>query len=116
MKWSITIGVILIVMGSLYCWWWNQPIKQMADLAVQTGQRPQNWTELDQQYPHLSKTFRLLEIDPFDHSVENPSQEAISISDRVYLTSGRRAGGGIIIILIGIALPLVKAIRERKRS
>lgn len=115
MKRSIAIGVILAILGSLYIWWWNQPIKQMADLAMQ-GQAPQDWPELDQKYPHLCKTFRLLKIDPFDRTVEDPSQEAMAISQRVYVTAGRNALGGIGAILLGIALPIVTVIRKRKRK
>ena len=115
MKISIAIGVVLIVVGSAYIWWWNQPIKQMADLATQ-GHVPQNWEDLAQQYPHLCKTFRLLDIDPFDRTVEDPSQEAMRISQRVYLTAGRHALGGIVAILAGIMLPIVRVIRKRKRK
>lgn len=115
MKKSIIIGVILIVIGAAYIWWWNQPIKQMADLAMQ-GQVPQNWSELGTLYPQLSRAFHLLEIDPFDQTVGDPSQKAQVISRRLYVAAGRNGLAGVGIILAGIALPVGTAIRNRKRK
>ena len=86
----------------------------MADMAIH-GQIPQNWEKLAKQYPHLCRTFRLLDIDPFDRTVEDPGQEAMHVVQRVYITAGRHALGGTVSILVGIVLPIVTAIRKRKR-
>jgi hypothetical protein len=114
MKRSIVIGTILIVIGSLYCWWWIQPIKQLADLPTQS-QVPQNWVELREKYPQLCIAFRLLKMDPFDDTVENSSQTALDMSMKINGFSSRHALAGLLVSIIGITVPAVTAIRKRKK-
>ena len=112
---NIAIGVSLVIIGAIYFWWWNQPIKQMADLGT-GGQVPQNWTELGESYPQLCTVFRILKMDPFDRAVEDAAVAARVMSQKVYVTSSRHALGGIVAILAGIALPIGAAIRKRRKK
>ena len=112
MKTSIATGIILIIAGGLYIWWWNLPLKDSRELAM-GGPTPASWVELEQQFPHFTRACRAIDEDPFSPSAD-PSGDAIRISGRMYRRCGQHALAGIGAIVVGLALPIGMAIRKRK--
>jgi hypothetical protein len=113
MKRSIAIGIILILAGGLYIWWWNLPLRETRELAV-GGPSPKSWAELDENFPHFARACRAIKEDPLARS-EAPSGDALRISGRIYRHCGQHAIAGLGAIVLGIALPIGIVIMNRRK-
>jgi len=113
MKTSIAIGIILIIAGGFYIWWWNLPLKDTRELAM-GGPTPTSWAGLEEQFPHFARACRAISEDPLVSS-EDPSGDAMRISGRIYRRCGQHALAGIGAIVVGLAIAIGSAIRNRRK-